>query len=224
MKCLKTNKRTQNFVKVNREFFLPYLFQKQDFTLTPLQVDKHYHIFNRANGTEKLFLSSDNYNFFLKKYRKHIAPVCDTLCYCLMPNHFHLLVRIRDEKWITSLENFNEEKDITAFLSKQFANLFSSYTKAFNKQVGRKGNLFIRPFKRKPIEDEGYLRKLIHYIHFNPVEAGLCRMPGDWKYSSYTSLICEKLTLLHRREVLDYFDGVENFKFVHSHPPEMNGL
>lgn len=55
-----------------------------------------YHIYNHANGREDLFLNDDNYNFFLKKYTFHISHVADTFAYCLMPNHFHFLVRIKE--------------------------------------------------------------------------------------------------------------------------------
>lgn len=54
-----------------------------------------YHVYNRANGNEKLFLSGDNYSFFLKRYEKYMDEFLDTFCYCLMPNHFHLLVRVK---------------------------------------------------------------------------------------------------------------------------------
>lgn len=184
--------------------------------VNPLEPNTHYHIFNRANGSEKIFQNSGNYRFFLRKYKKHILPICDTFCYCLMPNHFHLLVRIKDEKAIKTLENFRSEQIVPTFLSKQFSNLFSSYTQALNKQIGRKGNLFMRPFKRKPIENTAYLQKLVHYIHLNPVKAGLCNYPKDWEHSSYEALISDKPTFLHQKEILNYFDGLENFKYVHS--------
>jgi hypothetical protein len=57
-----------------------------------------YHIYNRANGNGKLFLSPENYRYFLEKYILYISPIADTFCYCLMPNHFHFLIRIREEQ------------------------------------------------------------------------------------------------------------------------------
>ncbi|MEQ8910285.1 MAG: hypothetical protein RIC95_13890 [Vicingaceae bacterium] len=61
-----------------------------------------YHVYNRANGNEKLFLTDDNYRYFLKKYEEYISPLVDTFCYCLMPNHFHFLVRVKEEKDLKS--------------------------------------------------------------------------------------------------------------------------
>jgi len=55
-----------------------------------------YHIYNRANGREKLFLNDDNYTFFLKRYYKYLGRFLDTFCYCLMPNHFHFLIRVKE--------------------------------------------------------------------------------------------------------------------------------
>ena len=60
-----------------------------------------YPIYNRANGTEKLFVSTENYRFFLERYKQYILPVADTFCYCLMPNHFHFLLRIKNENELT---------------------------------------------------------------------------------------------------------------------------
>lgn len=58
-----------------------------------------YHVYNRANGNEKLFLSNEK-RYFLEKYTIYISPIADTFCYCLMPNHFHFLIRIKNEEKI----------------------------------------------------------------------------------------------------------------------------
>ena len=104
-----------------------------------------YHIYNHANGEDNLFRERENYRFFLQQYEKHITPVADTLAYCLMPNHFHLLVRIKDaEALLQTFPKFETLEKLAAsnIISKQFANLFSSYTQAFNKKYDRKGSLF----------------------------------------------------------------------------------
>jgi putative transposase len=133
-----------------------------------------------------------------------------------MPNHFHFLIRIRSEKELkTSFPDYINSGTLEKFISKQFSNFFSSYAQAFNKQNSRKGSLFIKNFKRKKINSENYLRKLVHYIHFNPVSAGLCAKPDQWKYSSYTGIIGNKPTLLLREEVLSWFQDSVNFLHVH---------
>jgi len=162
-----------------------------------------------------------NYDFFLEKFKQYIYPVTSTFSYCLMPNHFHFLVRIKSNAELPNLLGSEVTED---FLSQQFSNFFNSYSKAINKQEGRKGSLFIRPFKRKKIENLQYLRKVIHYIHFNPVEAKLCETPEQYKYSSYKSLISNSKTLLDRDETISWFDDLENFIYVHKHAPEQTGI
>lgn len=186
-----------------------------------LEPESTYHIFNRANGNEKLFLSDDNYRYFLKKYDEYIYPIANTFCYCLMPNHFHFLVRVKKESVLNEFfkEKLERElnlqgfKNLEGLISRQFSNLFNAYAKAFNKQHNRRGSLFMHTFKRKLITDENYLRKLIHYIHYNPIDAGLAHLPEEWEHSSYKSIISLSETKLLRDEVIDYFEDMENFKY-----------
>ncbi len=205
-----------------------------------LEPDSTYHIYNRANGSEKLFLSNENYRFFFTKYRQYIEPITDTFCYCLMPNHFHFLIRILPqgdiEKLVDgrrlsktlqgfgTLEGLKKQKAISLFLSRQFSHLFNGYTQAFNKQQNRRGNLFMHNFKRKKITDEKYLRKLVHYIHYNPVAAGMVRKPEQWKHSSYASLISDSQIWPERNEIFGWFGDRENFIHCHQHAPELTGI
>jgi len=179
---------------------------------TPLEPSKYYHIYNHANGKENLFENEGNYAFFLKRYANFITPIADTFAYCLMPNHFHLAIRIKNEDEIIKLsEGIAAEK----FVSKQFANLFSSYSQAFNKQQDRKGSLFIPQFSRKYIDDEDYFRQLILYIHLNSVHHGFTKEIDSWKHSSFASFFSDKETNLKREEVIDWFGNKEDFLAAH---------
>jgi hypothetical protein len=82
----------------------------------------------------------------------------------------------------------------------------------------------MKPFKRIKLTDEHYRQKLVHYIHFNPVKAKLCNTPQEWKFSSYSALLSQNDSLLKRNEVLDWFDDVENFKYVHLYPSSLTGI
>ncbi|WP_423130327.1 transposase [Gaoshiqia sp. Z1-71] len=64
----------------------------------PLTYGHYYHIYNRGNNSCNIFREADNYEHFLELYDKYISPVADTFAWVLMPNHFHLLVRIKEEK------------------------------------------------------------------------------------------------------------------------------
>ncbi len=208
--------------------------------MEPLIQGKYYHIYNHANGNEQLVREDKNYQFFLLKVKEYIVPVANIYAYCFMPNHFHLLVRIKDEEIITKviqsktgsviktklpdlkLSNIDKkEKELSDFVSKQFANLFSSYTQAYNKVYNRKGSLFLKNFKRKNIDDDTYFIKLVNYIHFNPVEHGFVNRPADWKYSSYNAIISSGPTLVLRNDVLNWFDGIDNFRYCHLRPMEI---
>ena len=187
--------------------------------MIPLETQGTYHIYNRANGNEKIFSNRGNYDFFLSRYVDHIHPIAETFCYCLMPNHFHFLLRIRKEEEIQenlketfSKLKFNKKPEIEKIMSKRFSNFFSSYTQAFNKQQSRMGSLFMKNFKRKRVTEQKYLLNLVHYIHSNPVEAGIVAKPEIWKYSSYKILIDENAkSFLNREEVIDWFGDKENF-------------
>jgi REP element-mobilizing transposase RayT len=183
-----------------------------------------YHVFSRANGNEKLFLSEENYQFFLRKYQQYIHPLVNTYCYCLMPNHFHFLIQIKDEKDIKAAfagtSNSKDYQNSEKLISKQFSNFLSSYSQAFNKQQNRRGSLFMRPFKRTKITDDKYKLNVVRYIHQNPVEAGFCRKPEEWQYSSYKDLIEGKVTFLKHEELISWFDDVRNFKYMHGLPEE----
>ncbi len=190
----------------------------------PLEADQFFHIFNHANGSEQLFRNDDNYAYFLKKYHKHIVPIADTYAYCLMPNHFHLLVKIKPLTTLTKFETLAKYKNVSDFLSKQFSNWFSSYAQSYNVVYKRKGNLFMRPFGRIKIGTSQYLQNVLCYIHQNPVHHFFVRQPEDWKYSSYTAFYSSSKTLLQRDEVVQWFDDKENFRYVHEQSTEKYSL
>src|SRR5690606_32240135 len=165
-----------------------------------LTFETYYHIYNHANGNENLFREQKNYEFFLRKYHQHIDPIAETFAWCLMPNHFHVLVKIKSEEEIKltfpKFGTLEKLDDKTKFISKQFANFFSSYTQSFNKIYKRRGSMFLKNFKRKEITDENYLRNLVLYIHLNPVQHGFTESIQQWDWTSYNSFITSGKDLL----------------------------
>jgi putative transposase len=188
-----------------------------------MEPGKLYHIYNHANGFENLFRTDENYRYFLKRYAHFISPVADTWVYCLMPNHLHFLVQIKEENEIAeTFGKFQTFQKLEARISKQFANLFSSYTQAFNRMYDRKGSLFIPNFKREEITDDIYISNVIVYIHRNPVHHGFVKNMADWPWSSYLAMLTDKPTALKREEVLKWFGNLEEFLKFHQLP--MNQL
>lgn len=183
--------------------------------MNKIETGKYYHVFTRAHGAEILFKNEENYRFFLRKYQRYITPVCETFAYCLIYNHLHLLVRIKDAKDIAINPKYKHTDDLDKYVTKQFSNLFSSYTQSFNKLNTRMGGLFMSPYKRKVVEDGIYFLNLVKYIHLNPVEAKQCKHPKDWKHSSYNAIISKGVTLLMRDELIDHFGDLKNFIYEH---------
>jgi putative transposase len=203
--------------------------------MEPLIPGYYYHIYNHVNGNEQLFREEKNYYFFLKKFKQHIIPVADIFAYCLMPNHFHFLLRLTEKVELQTLESFPKfrtlEKSVSDacqlekltgdYISKQFSNMFSSYTQAYNRMYNRRGSLFIKNFRRKRIHDENYFIKVVNYIHFNPVTHGFVDKPADWRFSSYNAIVSTKKTMLKRDEVLEWFGGLANFMYCHLRPMDI---
>ncbi len=189
-----------------------------DIRLDNLEPGFFYHIFNRGINGGEIFLNDDNRLFFLQKVSLYLLPVAEIYAYCLMPNHFHFVIRIKEwtENNFAKVPNFGKveqglhaEKSIA---SKQLAKLISSYTQAFNKYHNRHGSIFERPFKRKRITSEDYLRKAIVYIHRNPINIG--ENMEEYRFSSYRRIISESKTAGQADEVVTLFGTVDNFKYL----------
>jgi REP element-mobilizing transposase RayT len=138
-----------------------------------------------------------------------------------MQNHFHFLIKIKEENEfinnvIISPDRVQNPVRAVGNPSLQFSKLFNSYVQAFNKRNNRHGSLFERPFKRKMIDNENYLKQVLLYIHNNPVHHGFCEHPMDYPWSSYLSCISLKQTKLQRDIVIGWFDDLGNFKQNHN--------
>ncbi|PQA91664.1 transposase [Chryseobacterium shigense] len=201
-----------------------------DIRTTPIEADRFYHIYNRGINGENIFKSDRNYLFFLNKISEFLIPVCDIYAYCLMPNHFHILVKVKSDSELSSLvkvlnldkaksvDNHSNQKglhDPQNIFSKQFARIFNSYSQAFNKENKRHGALIESPFKRKLITSDEYLINVIIYIHQNPQNHFLMSEFSKYNFSSYPSILSDSKTLLKRDEVIELFDNRENFVLSH---------
>ena len=145
--------------------------------------DKIYHVYNQGNNEQQVFFSSENYLYFLKNYRAFVAPYADTLAYCLMPNHFHFLISTNGQ----SVLPVKVGSLTLSVLSNGIRMLLSSYAAAINKQQHTTGSLFRQKTKAKPLENGtvNYVLTSFHYIHQNPLHAGLVRSLNEWEYSSF---------------------------------------
>ena len=167
-----------------------------------LMPGRYYHIYNQGNNKENIFIEAKNYYYFLRLVKKYIVPITEIYAYCLLPNHFHLLV----------MTSHDVEKKA---LSQGFSNLFNAYSKAINKTYSRSGSLFKRKFSRKEIKDEEYIKNLVLYIHTNPRYHKITVDFETYLYSSYNAFLLDKPTNISKEYILTLFDGKENFKHIH---------
>lgn len=172
---------------------------------TPLryfQNGSFYHIYNRGNRKQNIFLERRDYERFLKKTQEYKEKFGVTiLCYCLMPNHFHFLLKQ------------NTEVPITTFMLR----LGTSYAKYFNIKYDQVGSLFQDRFKAKLIETDAYLLELSRYIHRNPLVLQPFSTPGvklgSYRWSSYLFYSeAIKNSLVNTEIVLDYFSKQDTLK------------
>jgi len=196
----------------------------------PFLPSETYHVFNHANGDDNIFREEDNYRFFLEKYIKYIQPIADTFAYCLMKNHFHLMVRIRDVEYFRnyqpfkdskSLKGLNIEDGVAKYISLQFSHLFNGYSQAYNKKYGRRGSLFNPRVKRKQITDDSYFTRLIIYIHTNPIYHGFVKHVDDWAHSSYLDIRQENDSIVNLNEIINWFGSQEGFFEAHKNTKEI---
>ncbi len=149
-----------------------------------------YHLYNRGTGKMRIFEAPEDYDFFLgrldeylhpnrssrrapsaERYERKLFPpnTFSVICYCLMPNHYHLVVRQHTEVSISDL----------------MLRLITGYSKFFNKKYERVGSLFQDQFKAVHVESNEQLLWLSAYIHHNAKLSGIVRDSERYPYSSY---------------------------------------
>lgn len=188
---------------------------KTEHYFTKFEAGRYYHIYNRGIDRKAIFKQNENYEFFLTRIEKYLSPVLDLYAYCLLKNHFHLLVRIKDMPCFTELSN-TTEPDITNTISHSFQKMFQSYAMAYNKQYDRVGSLFQKPFKRNLVDSEDYYTKLILYIHANPQKHSYVKDFRTYQWSSYLPILKNKSDILHSAEVIDWFGGKDQYLELHA--------
>jgi len=180
-----------------------------------LEADTFYHIYNRGINGENIFKEERNYAFFLEKYIKYIYPIAHTYAYCLLKNHFHLLIRSRSEEEIKTAFPLREI-DAGKLISLQFSHLFNSYAQSVNKSFERTGGLFETPFRRIEITNNAYLGNVLCYIHANPQIHGFVEDFRCYPHSSYGVYTSEKTTKLERDSGLGWFGDRNEFLRQHN--------
>jgi hypothetical protein len=183
--------------------------------LIPLEKGKFYHVFNRGNNGDNLFYNIGNYEFFLRRLDFYLSNYIDLFSYCLLPNHFHLLIRVKgsDALHLKDAKHLSNKYDP---VSLAFLKFFTSYSKAINKQQKRHGSLFENPFKRILVNNTKYFTYLVFYIHANPQIHGICDDFRMYPWSSYERILKNNPTKLRKDEVLKWFSDKECYVRYHA--------
>lgn len=157
----------------------------------------------------------------MERYRLHTGPVVDTYAYSLLPNHFHLQVKVKDEHQLEAHFRLVKKKKeyspllLPEFVMERFSNWLNSYTKSFNRVYSRKGGLFIDYMRRVAINDDQQFRNTIFYIHKNAVHHEYCNNIEEWPWTSYHEILSGNPTPLLRQQVLERFGGRQSFIDFH---------
>lgn len=156
-----------------------------------------YHIVSRGNGRQIIFEDDEDRRFFIRTLHDYWDEAhLELYAWCLMENHFHLLVHGNTE-------------DISIGMKK----LCSVYARRFNKRTGRVGHLFQDRYDSEPIDSEAYLLSVIRYIHKNPEKGGIAPM-STYGWSSYQEYL-GRPTICKTDFALDVFGGREQFLLFH---------
>ena len=193
--------------------------------LAEFEEEEVYHVYNRTNNKEALFADDENRRFFLRKYKELLSPFVDSYCWCLLPNHFHLLVKVKMVDSIATylqskppalltitekrfVESADRLKMIGELIEQSFKRFFQSYAMSFNKQQQRSGNLFHKPFRRVKIMSDEQFTMAIIYIHANAVKHGLAKDMYSYPWSSWHTIVSTGPTKLLREDVIKWFGGL----------------
>lgn len=174
------------------------------------QTGHYYHVYNRGDRKLPIFFNDENYLYCIKLAKKYSQKYkIAVIAYCLMPNHYHFLLR----------------QDGDTAISRFMGVLFNAYVQAVNKEQERSGTLFEGRFKFVLIDKEEYLIHLCRYIHLNPVKAGLVSQPRDWQYSNYLEWVNKRDgVLIDRNFVNHWIESSEAYNELLTEGMEFSGL
>lgn len=173
--------------------------------------DSIYHIATRGSGWRHLFVFEHDRTRFLRRLGGVVESYeLECLSYCLMGNHYHLVVRTPDAR-----------------LSRALQELHGGYSREFNLYYGERSHLFRNRFRSREVDSDGYLLAVCRYVALNPVRAGFCTKPSEWPWSSYRSNLGLQPapSFLSEATLCEVFGGKPNWRsryreFVEALDPE----
>lgn len=143
-------------------------------------------------------------------------PFVKTYAYCLLKNHFHVLIRVRSENELFSVARMDHSRPHYWNVSNGISSFLQSYTQAMNKVYGRTGPLFEKPFKRIAVKEDSYFSQLIAYIHHNPAKHGIVKDFKSYAYSSFDSHLSGDCSFLESKDVINWFSSKKAYLEFHN--------
>ncbi len=182
-----------------------------------------YHIYNKAPSKRELFYDAEDYNRFLVKYENLFSAYFITYAYCLMPNHFHFLVKVKSKfseeflieegsKAATNL--LTGQTTVNQFIADQFRRFLSGTTIYLNKKYKMEGAAFRQRVKRVHVNSENRILELLCYIHHNPLHHGISHDYDVWPYTSYNKYLKNPQDK-DLYKFMEDLGGVESFLEIH---------
>jgi len=189
--------------------------------------ENYYHIFNRTNNKETLFLDDSNRFYFLDLVKAKLHGFASILAFSLLDNHFHYCIYIKSKEEISkkikriknsdltpSMHNFlndeNNEKFFHDLITKRLSGAFNSYAQSFNKENKRKGNLFYKPYKRPLLSGREHIKAIIYYIHHNARKHGIVDNFLDHEWHSYHLINSHDNPYIDLHSLSKIFNGISN--------------
>lgn len=180
--------------------------------IQPITEGQFFHIYSRGVNKEDLFKERKNYYFFLKQFSFYCSDVLETFAYCLLKNHFHLLVYVKENVQVAKKDG---EGMFKLNASKQLSHFLNSYAQSINKAYNRTGPLFESPFERRLIDHDSYLTSVIQYCHLNPQLHGFVNDFTEWEFSSYHAVLNNNSSLIASQKIIDWFGNINAFQLAH---------
>ncbi|HUS26080.1 MAG TPA: transposase [Nevskiaceae bacterium] len=170
--------------------------------------DSFFHVYNRGHNKGLLFTDTQDYDFFIFLLQRCFGPIqlktakgrtypwfgdeVRIQAFCLMPNHFHLLLY---------------QHSNPSALSRSMQSLATTYSMYFNKRHKKRGSVFESVFKATPIMNDAYLQHITRYIHLNP------KHYRQWQYSSYRTYLGDSgYAWVDCSRVLNLFDSQTQYR------------
>ena len=150
-----------------------------------------FHVYARGNAKQAIYLDDLDRHTYLRLFGRALAKRnWRCLAYCLMANHVHLVVQTPDANLAAGMQAFH-----------------GLYAQSFNERHGRVGHLFQGRYGAVRIRSDSQLWTVLRYLALNPVEAGLCTRPAEWRWGSYGVARDEVPAWLDRVHLLELLGG-----------------